>query len=422
MINLFELLLTWGTVLTTATQLRPKSLPIGIGEGMLALWMIAIVLKIINSRNYPINPICKIFSLFWLVAIVCLILGFFIAAYLDVVSIDFTYNTVALGFACLFSITFSLYLVEVKNFNKLVIWLISFAVISQLIILLFPSLLPGVQPWYGGIRFAGWSKNPNQVAILLCIMPFFLLHLFSHGTKNKLTKFWCVFLTIISIIIGILTDSDALKNSWLSGLGILMLLKSNTWIANLFSNNKIPLHRLIYTNIFRLFFVLFILMNIFLSLHQEQVIISDVYNKDSQGNIRFILWVNGLIAISYSPLFGLGPGFFSGISGPFFDFEAHNTFIDWTASSGIIGLVSYLGLLAWIAWNAWKRQLLILFSAVISLVGFSSFHYVLRQPIFWFYLLSIAWWSSREPIMWRGEKLLSKAQSSLKLNKKLQNY
>jgi O-antigen ligase len=390
MVNFLNISLALGITLTTATQLRLPGLPLGIGEGILTLWMIVIIWKIIASNYCLINPIFRVFALFWLAVSICLNLGLLIAFYLDVVALDFAYNAIALAFSCAFSLLFSLYLVEIKYVNQIILWLSSFTVISQLLILLFPNLLPGVQPWYGGIRFSGWAENPNQIGILLSIIPFLILHLILHANQKKITNIWCKLLLICIIIIGILTDSDALRTAWLLGLFILVFLQSNTWCIKLLSKNRSSHEAFIYINILRLFLLMIMITTIFLSFQQEQDLISDVYNKDSQGSIRFTLWIHGLNAISHSPLFGLGPGFFSGVSRPFLNFEAHNTFIDWTGSVGIVGLGFYLYLLTWIAKNAWDKKLLILFVAVISLVGFSNFHYVLRQPIFWFYLLSIS--------------------------------
>ncbi|WP_416665955.1 hypothetical protein [Egbenema bharatensis] len=59
-------------------------------------------------------------------------------------------------------------------------------------------------------------------------------------------------------------------------------------------------------------------------------------------------------------------------------------------SSGMVGLSCYLVFVSWIGWNTWRKGSPILFAAFIAMLGFSSFHYVLRQPLFWFSILAIA--------------------------------
>jgi O-antigen ligase len=122
---------------------------------------------------------------------------------------------------------------------------------------------------------------------------------------------------------------------------------------------------------------------------QVYAVLSNTYNYGSQGSDRLTLWKNGIAALSHSPLFGLGPGAHSGYTRPFLDTEAHNTFIDWAASYGIIGLICYLTLLGWIGWKTWKNGSSALVAALISLVGYSVFVYTARHIVFWFSLLAI---------------------------------
>jgi O-antigen ligase len=133
-----------------------------------------------------------------------------------------------------------------------------------------------------------------------------------------------------------------------------------------------------------------ILMLLLVSYGRITTTSTEVYNQGNQGSDRITLWQHGIAAISSSPVFGLGPGAHSGDKAPFLDFESHNTFIDWGGSTGMVGLAAYLSLLGWIAGRAWRNGFVVLVGAVISLATFSSFHYVLRHVIFWFYLLSIA--------------------------------
>ena len=88
---------------------------------------------------------------------------------------------------------------------------------------------------------------------------------------------------------------------------------------------------------------------------------TDLYADAGQGEIRFTVWLNGLRALAESPLVGWGPGAFSGLHEPFEGFEAHNTLIDWAASTGALGLALHAALWVWCASRALRMGVLPLF-------------------------------------------------------------
>jgi O-antigen ligase len=123
---------------------------------------------------------------------------------------------------------------------------------------------------------------------------------------------------------------------------------------------------------------------------------ANTYEAGDQGADRIDAWTNGAKVILASPLFGRGPGAHSGELNSLDPMEAHNTFIDWGASSGFVGLAAYVALLTWSMLRVWRRGHILLLSAVIALFVFSLFGYVLRQPMYWFYLLGAVALSSLE--------------------------
>ena len=123
-----------------------------------------------------------------------------------------------------------------------------------------------------------------------------------------------------------------------------------------------------------------------------------VAGEREQGSVRITLWKNGFFAGLSSPLFGLGPGAFSGLSGPFGRFEAHNSMIDWFASAGLVGIVSF----GWLIYRCWPNSRLVLSSnsanapllssaLIAGLLVFSAFHFTFRQPLYWFYIVVSGW-------------------------------
>lgn len=377
-----------GITLSNATQLRPAGLPIGPGDVIVFAWMLLVGFRLL-IRHHAIPSITKVILLFWLVSFTSISLGFLIAESKGLTAGDFNHDGLAFILAFVFSITFSLSISSKQEVKKLLSYCIPFTIFSLCILLFLPFLVPFINPWYGDIRFTGWAENPNQIALQLSMIPFFALHLLSQ-TSKRITKIWYILLIIGSLIIGRATGSDALQSSWVIGFGLLIFFALNRKISNYSAADKSLYLNAINRRLQQLLLVIIILTIGFFLYTKFTGVVEDEYNKGAQGSTRFILWLNGIAAISYSPIFGLGPGSQSGFTGPFFGWEAHNTFIDWAGDSGIVGLVCYVALLGWIGWNAWKRNLVIMLVALISLVGFSVFHYMLRSPTYWFYLLTIA--------------------------------
>ncbi|NMG08831.1 O-antigen ligase family protein [Brasilonema sp. UFV-L1] len=382
--------LAMGIVLTTATQLRLSSLPLGPGEMILFLWIIFVIIRLLVLGSFSRTHILQVTLCFWLIAFTSMTFGLLIAELMGVKASDFQYDYSAFILAFLFSSSCTISENFSKNIQKIILYSLSFSMVCLFIIFCFPSLTPFLESWYGGIRFAGWAKNPNQLALLLCMIPFLALYLFNKSS-SFFKKIFYATLSIMCVIIGLSTGSDALMLAWAIGFTIITLFVTVQVTTNIFVIKNLTTYlRLVYKLIIGLIILLLAVIVLKIGYDTLYLASADVYDKGGQGSERVTLWTNGIAALSHSPLFGLGPGSHSGENGPFLDFEAHNTFIDWGASSGIIGLIAYIALLGWVAWTAWHKGFVVLFAAVISLAGFSCFHYVLRHPIFWFYLLAIA--------------------------------
>jgi O-antigen ligase len=377
-----------GIVLTTASQLRLASFPFGPGEATLSIWMLLVGIEIGSLRQVFITPITRVIFWFWTVSFTCLALGFLIAESMALTSEDIYHDLLAFMFAFSFSITFLIRVSSNKELKKLLKFFLAFTIVSLFIIFLFPGLIPFLTPWYGDTRFAAWSNDPNQLALLLSPIPFFCLYFFSLS-RNKLEKIWHILLMLLAFLLGVETQSDSLKLWWtIASVGTIFLIfyrEVTKRTTSYFSSYKnFVIKQLILSSL--------LLITLFLGYvvyEQVYAILSNTYNYGAQGSDRLTLWKNALAGLSHSPLFGLGPGAHSGYTKPFLNTEAHNTFIDWAASYGIVGLACYLTLLGWISWKAWKNGSSALIAALISLIGYSVFVYTARHIVFWFSLLAI---------------------------------
>jgi len=385
-------------VLTTATQLRFAG-PIGLGEIMLAIWLAVAGFRVLQSSQYYfITPTTRVFFWFWIVAYISLIGGFITAEFMQLASAEYMHNAVALLLMFIFCIVFSFTVSSQTNLNQILLAILSLSIVPLTILLIFPTLVPWLNPLYGGVRFVGWAENPNQLALLLNLFPFFACYLFRQS-HNGWMKLWCFVLFSASLIMGWQTDSDALYAGWGVGALLLLLLMLyqgySTFAKKLINREK-------YHALMPAITSLFILCAIFAStliFHETisdgvEYFVNNTYNQVNSSNQqidgRFALWSNGLAAIDRSPLFGLGPGPHSGLRQPFSELEAHNSFIDWASNSGLVGLISYIALLGWIGWNIWCSRFKVLGTGLAALLIFTCFHYVFRQPIFWLDLLAIA--------------------------------
>ncbi|BAZ94547.1 uncharacterized protein FOKN1_2170 [Thiohalobacter thiocyanaticus] len=183
------------------------------------------------------------------------------------------------------------------------------------------------------------------------------------------------------LIAGLATRSDALVIGWVSGVGAIIIAIIMQYIK---THLRIPVSAVM------VMLVLVMVIVLLSAVLMSQDIIMEVYGAGSEQHLqayrRFDLWVHGVLAGLDSPLFGLGPGNHSGFVAPHTGSEAHNSFIDWFTISGIIGLVAFVSIIV-LSLKIIVKHNLFLFGALVSIVIFSSFHYMLRHPFFWFTLI-----------------------------------
>jgi O-antigen ligase len=380
--------LAMGIALTTATQLRVGGGAVGPGETMLAVWLLWMGSRILIVQSHIVTPIVKAVLTFWIVSCVALAGGTVVASSRGVVAADLQHTTMALTLASLFSILFVISISSFQHLKWLLICFTNFTTLALTAAFFLP--LPLISPQYGGARFTGWSVNPNQTALALLFIPFFTLYLLQQS-RDYVGKLWYAGLTAAAVFIGVATSSDALMIGWLLGALWLVVCGTDRMVTDAVVESEDSAHRsAIHQTLARLFLMFAVIVTLVILYYAFQSLAMEVYDDGGQGSDRLRLWMNGLVAISRSPVVGYGPGSYSGPTAPFLDHEAHNTFIDWTMSSGLLGLMSYVGFLGWIGWKTWRNGSPLLFAAFIAAVGFSSFHYVLRQPLFWFSILAIA--------------------------------
>ena len=379
------LLFAAGLVLVSATKLRLAA-SVGIGEAILLTLAIWVLYKKIVQKKLLIDRKSYAFGVFVLVSAVALTMGTVTSMLLGVWQRSlFLHDGLALGFTfvCVF-LNWS----QVQDqgqtpfFSATLVCLFGcFSLVYVLLYLLsfqtdaLDELVYDEFRW----RFVGLSQNPNQIALYLCCLPFLTLYQKYPLLKPSVAVLLKSALLLCIWQLGRLTQSDALYLAWQTGAvagGLCWYYHSES------ATFKWPLKSAL------------IATTILASYGTWAAYLQEKYDHDQQGWERLTRWQFGLKAWGQSVLWGFGPGSFSGTHGAFEGEEAHNSFIDWADATGALGLGSLCFFVFMVLQKCWRQP--ILWAAAVALLVFSWFHYALRQPIFWVYLL--LFWSVRHPV------------------------
>lgn len=372
-------------VLTGATQLRSEALPIGPGEAVLASWIFFMAMLLLTGRVLA-GPVCRFFCWYWMAAAALLGLGALMAIAMDRVDTSTgggpMHDTIAYALLAAFSCSLALRWRDNNEEYYLTIMRVAFFAFTACltIMLCLGMVVPSIGPirfWYGGVRFAGWAENPNQPALFATVMPFFGWYLAQRARGWRRVAYGLAILCAVAV--GLATRSDGTRVAWLGSLGVVCLI---AWYYNPVLRRGRLLPYVSHVIVPALLIVSAVTYGPELLAAFEQVGV-DLYEQTGQGDIRLTVWLNGLRALAESPIVGWGPGAFSGLNRPFEGFEAHNTLIDWGASTGSLGLAMHAALWAYCAWRALSVGALPLFAAVIAMVIDSMFGYNLRHPVYW---------------------------------------
>lgn len=374
-----ELWFAMALVLTTATQLRWGDSPIGPGELMLVIWLIIAGFHILKQRRILLTSSSKLFIVFWSVILILLFAGWLVGLCQGVFNVRAgIHNLVAYLFVCLFT------LIAVSDWDSKKIAIIGKLVLLFAVVGLAPLWIYGqwftefgkLQIWYGGSRFLGWAVDPNQTAILLVPLPFIALY---YLRQSRIFIHKVVFLALLigAIVLGIGTDSDSLKVAWAGATVVYFLIA-------MLSRGRFTYRKLVTVSAI---IILVCLAGIFVFGSEIYASVEDMYYLGDQGPVRIALWTNGLHAASSSPLVGFGPGAYSGVHEPFSGSECHNTFIDWMTNTGAAGFLLLFFLLTLIFVKAISSKNEEVVAVLTTLIIVSMFLYVIRHPVWWFYIL-----------------------------------
>lgn len=222
-------------------------------------------------------------------------------------------------------------------------------------------------------RFSGISQNPNQLALYLLPVPFFILMVRVAGGKSWQSS---LVQLVFVVCINVASFGKALFVGWAVSFVFLYLL-GFVLCGNVKLNNWKMFVRLL-----SVIFVGVVSIPIFNALYSGDA----AGSQEGQGDIRLQLWQHGLDAWSDAFWVGHGPGHYSGLDAAYGGVEAHNMIIDWLSAYGVLGGCLFVGLFSWLIKIAVDRRMWLVCALYIALLVQISFHFYGRQPLFWMIL------------------------------------
>jgi O-antigen ligase len=390
---LSDVLLASAILLSTASQLRPASLPVGPGELLLALWCgVTFIQEVVRAGPRPLNALSP-FLVFWIIFTMAqsigLLVGFSVETFRD--TLAFLHDVIAYllmaGMGCLILIRR-----HAGQQLRRTSWILVLAGTCCLILQVAAARglvkLPMIEVWYFD-RFKGWSENPNQMALLSCALVLVAVHLLDTAT-TLLERAVAVFCAGFCLVVGVMTRSDSFILFILTAVPLFIGLKMLHWL-NL-AGYSVSLRAA-----FAGLIVLAIPMAVFAAVPAAPLVatkfeqtVNKMMDDNNQAETRFKLWREAVEIGFKSWMLGYGPG--PHLTSKDFKrpppakFEAHNTPLDLFTQGGALAVLSFVGLLAVTFVLTYRAGVHALSALVCALAVFSLFHLIVRQPIFWFSL------------------------------------
>ena len=381
-------LLAIGVSATTWTQLRVPGMPFGPGETLLMAWLAwRIAVLSYWPQGFRVDGLTKGVLSYWLVTLTLGALGttWFIAQRFDL-PFGFQHTAPALLFIVVLSALVAQSFASERAADTLGKVLLVTAAGLPAVLLLFSFVEPnplGLSLKYGGLRFSGLAENPNQVALSVVPLPFLAAQL-ARDAGSFRQRLLFRLLGACAVAVGVATLSDALILAWACAFALLGGIGAWRLVVTRYASPARWAVLLIVVPLGIVLGLAYVAPYLYDNLERYA---AEVYEEGGQGSFRLILWRNGLEAALRSPWFGFGPGAHSGIDGPFQGWEVHNSYIDWATITGLSGLLILLLFMAWPLWTCAHARKHWLIGGLVAVMVFSIFHFVLRHPSLWVFLI-----------------------------------
>jgi O-antigen ligase len=423
-----DVLLAVGLVLSTASQLRPAGIPVGIGELCLAAWVLLMLSREAVRLGPPLRmPLSRLLT-FWTAFAVALCVGtmtgFAIGDRHDTGL--FLHDVVAYLLVAAVS---CLSVVEPGAGARLrrVAWLsatLGAAWLALQVAFGWELIDSGNLETWEWDRFRGFTGNSNQLALFCTVISIVSLHLADSAGRpgERIVALICM---TVAILVGRLTKSDAFLLVLIVGGPLFVALKLWRWLMS-------PARRLSLRSAFAWILALALPLTVAYAaplgviIQLDEIIMGMTKggggrDTNETARLRFELWDGAVRRGIEAGMLGLGPGPHLAMppsivvgrrdstnepkdvdrpevsSVP--NFEAHNTVLDLFVQGGLMAVLS----LGWLAAAAlivtYRAGLDALTTLLCGLAIFSVFHLIVRHPIFWFAIAICLVASRRRPLV-----------------------
>ncbi|QKE74329.1 O-antigen ligase family protein [Arthrobacter citreus] len=348
----------------------------GIGEAILLFFCMT---QLFSQRDIYISFEKHLFTIFWFYYIAIIIIGYAVNTILAInpqqIKFDLMSYLVILFLCFTFELAFKKssfsYLYKLLRF----IYFGGISIIGALYFIYLKGMytLLGFPLTYAGSDiFSPFANDYHQFAYFVAPLPFIGLYLFVKE-RNLFYRLVALIGIALCIKIGLATTSSTLVSSWVITTLLFCVLKVLEILKGLSRSKSIII-------------VFFCFVMIMLIINYEHILlfINDFFKGDTNGENRLIIWGNAIKAWKHSPIFGLGPGSFSGQE-VFFGYEAHNTFLQILTQGGIMGGIAYIILVKKLTKMVSVNVYIL--CAVVSLIAYGLGINDLRRTVLWFYFI-----------------------------------
>lgn len=384
-------LLSGGLFLTAATQLRVPGLPVGPGEILLVAWLVLGLFlgpASAERRRPGLIPIALFWAFFALSQGLGLVMSFTSELFFDTASTIHDITAYVFGLAIALMLLRDL---ADEAHRQRIVRLILFISVGGLLLQMLQGAglfgIPGIEPWYFD-RFQGWSENPNMLGLLSSFIVLLAVFGVEIATSRR-QLFMALAACGLALVTGFMTRSDSFALSILvaGSLWLAMKLRMGVSRRGTVGASRAASFCLIFAPLVFAAAVPFAPA----ALKAAENYTTNLYEDNSQGETRLSLWREAVDRGLESGLVGFGPG--PHLTSKSFKrpppdkFEAHNTFLDIFTQGGLLGVFAFVALLGVTFTSTIRAGLVALVALSCGLLVFSLFHFVVRQPIFWFGLV-----------------------------------
>jgi O-antigen ligase len=410
-----DVLLTFGVLLSTASQLRPEGAAVGPGEICLAVWVLLMLFREMGRLGPGLSPALSTLLVFWLAFVVAQCLGT-MAGYVTGDSHDTTLFMHDVEAYPLLAAVSCLSVVEPDASSRLrrVAWLLvtlGATWLAAQVAFGFGLLDPRGYDTWEWERFRGFSDNSNQLADFCMLLTFLSLHL-ADTAKRSRERIIAVICMVVAIIVGRLSKSDAFLLALLAGGPIFVALKLWRWLMS--RDRQMTLRSAsAWILVLGLPLVVAYVTPVGISLAADLGDLVKGMTKGGGGRdtaettrLRFEVWDVAIRRGIEAGMLGLGPGPHLEIPPSIVagrrdstndpnhvehpklrfvpNFEAHNTVLDIFIQGGLIAVLSLGWLVATAFVGTYRAELDGLTTLLCGIAIFSVFHLIVRHPTFWF--------------------------------------